>query len=157
MVEISAGILKKVIKNKMIKALENPHFKKIWEEVNWKVRHPDAKSLYSALMVEMEEPSAYGVVMRRASRDYGMSIMFRDMYKIDKCNTTQRPKIIGRPITLFNVLHLLNKKHWLYVADDTKIYFIDKNVKGTKIFCDFTSNLLEEQTPETWEKIANLI
>ena len=72
--------------------------------------------------------------------------------------------ILGRPITLFDILNLLNpnKEDSVYVADGTKIYFIDKNAKGTKIFCDFTSNLLEEQSEDTWEtisnsKIANLI
>lgn len=149
----------------MQEALKNPYYKKIWEEVNWKVRHPDAKSLYSALMVEMEEPSAYGVVMRRASRDYGMSIMFRDMYKIDKCNTTQRPKIIGRPITLEEILILLGK---IFNETLNAFKFVLLTCEGAFVTMKPIEHPLHrievilgepfhKQTPETWEKIANLI
>ncbi len=181
----------------MQEALQNPHFKKIWEDVNWQGRHPEAKSLYSALMVEMEEHCAYGVVMRRVSRYYGRSITLRDMHRIDKYNTTQRPKILGRPITLEDILSLLKNKisampSWDKVEDRLKelnpqcctatnkatkytynsytqeylsseygraacehVLFIGLMI-GIQRFWQLTKPL-HEQTPEIWEKIANLI
>jgi hypothetical protein len=80
-------------------------------------------------------------------------------------------QILGRPITLFDVLKLLQKNIengefalmtncvvlcnidvTRNTSNDTFQYFVKK-------ICDINnkSNLIEEQTPETWEKIANLI
>jgi hypothetical protein len=66
-------------------------------------------------------------------------------------------QILGRPITLFDVLNLLNtnKKDHIYIAKGLEIHQIIHILPVGK-FCDFNTNLLEEQTPETWEKIANL-
>jgi len=36
----------------MQKALKSPHYKKIWEEVNWKIRHPSEGTLIDALLLE---------------------------------------------------------------------------------------------------------
>lgn len=150
----------------MQEALKNPHFKKIWEEINWKARHPKAKSLEEALEMEKEKDDC-GLLLKDSIFTHNNMVGIKSAniaLKTANLSYAKRKdimgaefKILGRPISLFNVLHLLNKQHWLYVADGTKIYFVDKNAKGTKIFCDFTSNLLEEQTPETWEKIANVI
>lgn len=162
----------------MQEALKNPHYQKIWEKVIMN-NNPTAKSLEEALSLEMSPFNGCIVLIDLTELGYAMSSneplkvvsynkfeyftiepVYSKLIAVwDSCNkrVKNNAQILGRPITLFDVLHLLNKQHLLYVADGTKIYFIDKNAKGTKIFCDFTSNLLEEQTPETWDKIAELI
>ncbi len=164
----------------MQEALQNPHFKKIWEKINWQQRHPEAKTLYSALLLEGEEYCSYGVVMRRASRNYGRLMMFRDMYSIDKCNTTQRPEIIGRLINLEDIIQLEINPQSFPTWDEEhikqgRLVYIDNTImlglpsKSTYINLDDSAwgncfcadwqltKPLHEQTPETWEKIANLI
>jgi len=140
----------------MIKALENPHFKKISEEINWKVRHPEAKSLEEALFLETHnmDCNVLHCGLNLIVSMQSLCLLKNSGFHLGDRQYHAFSQSFGRPITLEDILHLLNKQHLLYVADGTKIYFIDKNAKGTKIFCDFTSNLLEEQTPETWEKIS---
>ena len=146
----------------MIKALENPDFKKIWEEINWKGRHPEAKCLYSALALEKECLFSYGIVMRRASQQYGQLMMFRDMYQVDKWCAKQAPEILGRPITLEDILMLLSKngkagnEMGVILLENGNLY-IKPQTGGEYDFEWKYSKSLHEQTPETWEKISEII
>ena len=155
----------------MIKALENPHFKKIWEEVNCKVRHPEAKSLEEALGMELQNEyclllhkhqiestdigfvKEFEILIINALRNAGKPVENINESILEMVSKTQT-KILGRLITLFDVLDLLNtnKEDRIYIANGSEIHQIPVGK-----LCDFTSNLLEEQTPETWEKISELI
>lgn len=138
----------------MIEALENQDFKKIWEEINWKVRHPEAKSLEEAL--EMESKFNDCLLFHTYINDSHIinsqefTWLSSEIYGEDKGENVT----LGRPITLFNVLDLLNtnKKDRIYIANGSEIHKIPVGK-----LCDFTSNLLEEQTHETWEKIYEII
>ncbi len=66
--------------------------------------------------------------------------------------------IVGRPITLFDVLALLNKDRderdeHLYYADGKEIKAIFPDEFYCRKICDFHTNLLCETSTETWEKI----
>ncbi len=146
----------------MIEALKNPQFKKTWEEINWKVRHPEAKSLYSALAREKECRSSYGIVMRRASHQYGQLRMFRDMYQVDRYCAKEAPEIIGRPITLENILMLLaknGKSHneiGVVLCENGNLY-IKPGTSGKYDFEWECSKHLHEQSEETWETTSEFI
>ena len=87
----------------MIEALEKPHYKKIWEEVNWKIRHPEAKSLEEALKLERKEPNnllvahAYGLGYRTFTSElYDEKNRDNGMARVEQ--------ILGRVITLEDIL-----------------------------------------------------
>lgn len=163
----------------MQNALKNPHYKKIWEKVIMN-RHPLCErkcntneaislGLADALRQEMQFDGCYYYVgdnLNMVSR----SIPTHKSIKYDKENGLYGLKILGRPITLFDVLKLLQKNIengefalmtncvvlcnidvTRNTSNDTFQYFVKK-------ICDINnkSNLIEEQTPETWEKIAKL-
>ena len=172
----------------MQEALKNPHYKKIWERVNWQERHPEAESLEEAL--EMEAMKDYCLFYNESKKEYGMnksnvltrcnieekqdlsaSFLYEDDRQVEDWQQGSNFQILGRPITLFDVLKLLQKNIengefalmtncvvlcnidvTRNTSNDTFQYFVKK-------ICDINnkSNLIEEQTPETWEKIANLI
>ena len=179
----------------MQNALQNPHYKKIWEEVNWKIRHPEAKSLEEALKFERKEPLnllvAYSWPRDRifTSVEYNTRNFDNGMARVE-C-------VLGRPITLEDILLLLKNQistmsSWEKVEDKLRklnprcCTAMGKSTKYTynsytqaylriehgRIVCEnvlFVGLMIEvqrfwqltkplhEQTPETWEKIANLI
>ena len=152
----------------MKEALENPYFKKIWEEVNWEGRHPEAKSLKNALDLEFLQPNSI-IFAKNTKMTSGMYFARIEMLLYTKCDGISEEGvlktilhfrkqnndiILGRPITLFDVLDLLNtnKEDRIYIANGAEIHKIPDGK-----FCDFTTNLLEEQSEKTWEKIAELI
>lgn len=160
-------------------ALQNPHYKKIWERINWQIRHPEAKSLEEALEMELQNeyclllhkhqtnPTDIGFVKEfeiliiNAFRNAGKPIENINKSILEMVNNTET-KILGRPITLFDVINLINKNRDekedpLYYANGKRIFAIFCDENYCRKVCDFNTNLLEEQTPETWEKIANLI
>ena len=165
----------------MIKALENPHFKKIWEEVNWKIRHPEAKSLEEALKLERKEPNnllvahAYGLGYRTFTSElYDEKNRDNGMARVEQ--------ILGRVITLEDILILLRGKNtapdafidhyhinfaiwkdgetefdcvkeWCFRVEP---YSQDYHNMGAGFFWQLTKHL-HEQSENTWEKISKLI
>jgi len=113
----------------MIKSLENPHFKKIWEEVNWKTRHPKAKSLEEALEAELLQKGcvAYntqlGNTMTTIKNNGGTGNYYNqvdilvqrgfDYNDIIRKNNYKPIDIIvlGRPINLEDIMVLLRGKN----------------------------------------------
>jgi|688.fasta_scaffold346876_4 hypothetical protein len=151
----------------MQEALNNLHFKKIWEKVIMN-RHPEAESLEEALVLEFSQVGCYYGLTKTTSHinivNFDMSNKMGKIY--DKTYN-----ILGRPITLFDVLKLLQKNiengEFALMTNCVVLCNIDvtRNTSNdifqyfVKKICDINnkSNLIEEQTPETWEKIANLI
>jgi hypothetical protein len=144
----------------MQEALQNPHFKKIWEEINWKVRHPEAKSLREALKFERKEPLslllAYSWPRERifTSVEYDIRDWNHGMASVER--------VLGRPINLEDILILLTK----HGKDKNEIGIIllengnlciKPQTGGMYDFKWEYSKPFYEQSPETWEKIANLI
>ena len=137
----------------MQEALKNPHYKKIWEKVNWQGRHPESESLKEALGRELQEM-------------YCSYIAFDNLYITNKnfdvpyAYGNSISQILGRPITLEDILLLipdfletekfLDSSGWSVVLrTDERYHYIEINWQLT--------TPLHEQTPETWEEIANLI
>jgi hypothetical protein len=154
----------------MQNALQNPHYKKIWEKVMIN-RHPLCErkdntkeamllSLAGALKQEMRIVGCYYYVGDSLNM-VSISIPTAKSIQYDKENGLRGVETLGRPITLFDVLALLNKDKTLeetqYVSNGSKIFKVCFGDNYNEFFCDFTTNLLHEQTPETWEKISNLI
>jgi hypothetical protein len=141
----------------MQNALQNPHYKKIWEEVNWDSRNPQAKSLEEALKFERKEPLNL-LVAYSWPRDRIFTSVEYDTRNFD--NGMARVEcVLGRPITLEDILLLL-KGYFaginLDISGIFKFNAIGQPADWSIIEWDFTKPL-HEQTPETWEKIANLI
>lgn len=158
----------------MQEALKNPHYKKIWEKVIMN-RHPEAESLNLALGSEYLQYEEECITIT--------DIIIKE--------------ILGRPITLEDILSLLENQisamtSWDEVEDRLRRLNLqcrtvtNKATKYTynsytqayirqehgKKVCEnvlFVGLIIEiqrfwqltkplhEQTPETWEKIANLI
>ncbi len=162
----------------MQNALQNPNYKKIWEEVNWKIRHPEAKSLEEALEFEKKHSdcvfiyndiSGYCgencIYLREEISNYNAlanehceSLNFFEKKKFMKM-IDSNAKILGRSITLEDILLLL-KGYFaginLDISGIFKFNAIGQPADWSIIEWDFTKPL-HEQTHETWEKIANLI
>jgi hypothetical protein len=149
----------------MQEALNNPHYKKIWERMNWQIRHPEAKSLEEALEMEEKYKLHCEVLFRYENITEIINIEKRNFINVDllkkaKQNGVAKFETLGRPITLFDVISLLNKnaKDCFYLADGLVIHVMPtNNYNNMEKLCDFNTNLLAETTPETWEKTAELI
>ena len=132
----------------MQKALENPHYKKIWEKVMMN-RHPEVKSLEEALKMEAHQD---GCLFYNAKANiYGLNIADntltrhtpsrKDYYRCTDFTYQDQNEpydwqyeynfeILGRPITLEDILLLLSN-----LKNDNKITIqdIDIAVKNTCI------------------------
>ena len=171
-------------------ALKNEHFKKIWEKVNWQSRNPQAASLEEALKFEKRHfdcvfiyNNIYGccgencIDLREQINNYnalanehGESLNFFEKQKFMK-TIDSNAKILGRPITLFDILNLLQKNtkngEFALMTNCIVLCNIDatRNTSNdifpyfVKKICDINNEsiLLEEQSPETWEEISKLI
>ena len=97
----------------MIEALEKPHYKKIWEEVNWKIRHPEAKSLEEALEMEskFDDSLLFHTYVNdsRIINSQEFTWLSSEIYGEDKGENVT----LGRQITLEDVLMLLGKTLWM--------------------------------------------
>ena len=172
----------------MQEALKNPHFKKIWGKVIMN-NNPTAKSLEEAFRmekglceykIEIAEINPQNVdnsipreMLPILFNEAGVMTEYThfktsgygcDGYSYKMNGTIWKMSFyqyLGKPITLFDVLSLLNKGKILeetqYISNGNKIFKVCFDDNYNEFFCDFNTNLLEEQTPETWEKIANLI
>lgn len=166
----------------MQEALKNPHYKKIWEKVIMN-RHPKAKSLEKALNTEMKyyncffayndiesyvgefcknlmnNINAYNAIAEECAES--QSFFERRRFW---ANFEEKPTILGRAITLEDILAVLPRHSTDHGTNYSGFAIrVCKEVlniwSDSGIFC-FTwqsTKPLHEQTPETWEKIANLI
>jgi len=159
-------------------ALKNEHFKKIWEKVNWQSRNPQAASLEEALKFEKRhfdcafiynDISGYCgencIDLREQINNYNafanehlQSLSFFEKKKFMKTLDSEA-KILGRPITLEDILIMLSKKAYsisIPCISSTIIVTILNGGVVTEYFIDWQlGKPIEEQTPETWEQIAN--
>jgi len=144
----------------MQNALQNPHYKKIWEKAIMN-RHPEAKSLEEALEMEGKKDECYiwqfencdpqmHAVLEEARGDYPFYEKFQ---------------ILGRPITLEDILILFGKT---FNETLNGFKFVQLTCEGAFITMKpiehplhrievILGKHLHEQTPETWEAISNLI
>jgi hypothetical protein len=149
----------------MQEALQNPHYKKIWETVNWKVRHPEAKSLEEALEMEskFDDSLLFHTYVNdsRIINSQEFTWLSSEIYGEDKGENVT----LGRQITLEDVLMLLGKT---FIQTLNGYKFVQLTCEGAFITMQpiehtlhrievILGKPLHEQTPETWEKIANLI
>jgi hypothetical protein len=166
----------------MQEALNNPHFEKIRKAVIIK-RHSEFYGYGLSLAFETLKDGCFVQLVKISTEKCEQKTDFKtfitkskeylDSIRLISCKGTMNSRfdagtpdieyhkaqneivtIVGRPITLFDVLNLLNpnKEDSIYVASSTEILQIPVGK-----FCDFTTNFLHEQTPETWETIAELI
>jgi len=161
----------------MQQAIKNPHFKKIWEEVNWKIRHPEAKSLEEALQEELNhygccffnpnQTMSTGVIVGWDNAGYryisteGIDDKKQSIIVHIKDKFYQNSLIIGRPISLEDILILLSGKAYSIsipcIASNIIVTILNGGVV-TEYFIDWQlEKPIYEQSPEAWEKISKLI
>lgn len=139
-------------------ALQNPHYKKIWEKVMMN-KNPDAKSLEEAL--EMETKERYCQYMLT---DNDNCIVDGD-YISKYYHHNNNYEILGTAITLEDVLMLFGK---IFNKTLNGFKFVQLTCEGAFITMKPSAHPLHrievilgkplhEQTPETWEQISNLI
>lgn len=163
----------------MQKALENPHYKKIWERVMMN-RHPEAKSLEEALEMEAHQDGclfhnteknryglniAYHTFIRYTPlrKDYGFcshkNTEFTHQDQNEPWQYGYNFEILGRPITLEDILLLL-KGYFAGIHVDIngifKLNGIGQPADWSIIGWNFTKPL-HEQTSQVWENISKLI
>jgi len=165
----------------MQQALENPHFKKIWEEVNWKIRHPEAKSLEGALQEELNhygccffnpnQTMSTGVIVGWDNAGYryisteGIDDKKQSIIVHIKDKFYQNSLIIGRLITLEDILILFGKT---FNETLNGFKFVQLTCEGAFITMKpiehhlhrievILGKPLHEQRPKTWEEISELI
>ena len=163
----------------MMEALKNPHYKKIWEDINWEIRHSEAKSLEEALLMETMK---FGCVLfnhnqtfchaRVVGNNDCAGYQYLTVESTESSNVNQifihlkeigeNVQILGRPITLEDILILLGKN--TRQANEIGIIMIENGnlyVKpGTGGKYDFEweySKPLDEQSEDTWNKIYEII
>jgi hypothetical protein len=149
----------------MQEALQNPHYKKIWEKVNWDLRNPQAKSLEEALEMEskFDDSLLFHTYVNdsRIINSQEFTWLSSEIYGEDKGENVT----LGRQITLEDVLMLLGKT---FIQTLNGYKFVQLTCEGAFITMQpiehtlhrievILGKPLHEQTPETWEKIANLI
>jgi len=193
----------------MQQALENLHFKKIWEEVITN-KHPSERTLIDALLSEacydgcLFIQDGYIGMPHVFPNDCGNAYAFNfcsdyqyeNNRKISFFDDEERKKydvntgvlleeyteevlnkervlqhILGRPITLFDILNLLQKNtkngEFALMTNCIVLCNIDatRNTSNdifpyfVKKICDINNEsiLLEEQSPEAWVEISKLI
>jgi hypothetical protein len=160
----------------MQQALENPHFKKIWEEVIMN-RHPEAKSLEEGLKMELKHYGCYffnpnqtmstGVIVGWDNAGYryisteGIDDKKQSIIVHIKDKFYDNSLILGRPITLEDILILLSGKAYSISIPCFASNIIVTILSGgvvTEYFIDWQlGKPIYEQRPETWEQISELI
>lgn len=183
-------------------ALQNPHFKKIWEEVIIN-RHPSEETLIDALLIEADYDGClfiqdgYIGMPQVFSNDCGYAYAFNfcsdyqyeNNRKISFFDDEERKKydvntgvlleeyteevlnkervlqhILGRPITLENILMLLGKNTrqrneiGIIMLENGNLYIKPQTGGGGKYDFEWEySKPLDEQSDDTWEKIYEII
>jgi len=170
----------------MIKALENPNYKKIWEYVNWQVRHPEAKSLEEALSMEAIkfgcELFNYGETFchARVVGNNCAGYQYLTVESVDSSNTNpivihlneigKNVQILGRPIKLEDVISIFNHQPWenrgwiqSFGVEETvnrgeyHISIYDKDYAEVGLCFWQLTKPLHEQTHETWFMLSEFI
>jgi hypothetical protein len=161
----------------MIKALGNPHFKKIWEKVITN-RHSEVETLEEALKMELKHYGCYffnpnqtmstGVIV--GWNDVGCSYISTEGINDKKQSIVvhikdmfyQNSSIIGRPITLEDILLLLSKNGkarneiGIILLENGNLCIKPQTGGGYDFEWKYSKSL-HEQNPETWEKISESI
>ncbi len=150
--------------NYMQEALKNPHYKKILEKVIMN-RHHKAKSLEEAFEMEKENPDC----LISIENDYILQTV-GEMLINCKLKEFNKNKIqysyIGRPIILEDIFYLFSINEGNYgigIGVQRNNFLNPKNICEIRLPHTIEhaewilGNPLHEQTPKTWEKIANLI
>lgn len=167
----------------MLEALQNPNYKKIWEKVIMN-RHPEAKSLEEAFKIE-KSLCEYKVEIAWYGMDSGIpansalpslfnklgAINEKTFFKTDKYGNEGYSYIggnifkksinqyLGNPITLEDIL-MLFPFYVIQGFNTSQQISINVHYNMGLDECYIKYQLtkpLHEQTPETWEEIANLI
>jgi hypothetical protein len=158
----------------MQQALQNEHYKKIWEMLYSKLLEGNETNQFPSnglgddCLIIVNEPN--NEQFRVLNKNFGDQIVITNLeYKIinqDKYEDEKYSKrqILGRPINLEDIILLFptNSTHFIKNVNSLlqiKIFGIDK------VGCDFLQGVfdwqlgkpLHEQSPETWEKISKLI
>jgi hypothetical protein len=147
----------------MQQALENEHFKKIWEEVNWKIRHPEAKSLEEALFLETHNADCnvlhcgLNLIVFMQSR----CLLRSSGWNLGSKSYHSFSQSFGRTINLEDILILLSQEAYSVsipcFASNILVTILNGGVV-TEYFIDWQlGKSIYEQTAKTWEQIANLI
>ena len=161
----------------MIKALENPHYKKILEYVNWQGRHPEAKSLEEALKLERKYFDCmfiYNNIYSYVGEDMKNLRLHKEAYdamineelqdlsflkKIKLCKSITGVETLGRAITLEDVMMILPKTfaYWNAYNSIVDIQFSNgHHVIGFNLQW-LPSKLLHEQSEDTWVELFKRI
>lgn len=183
----------------MYEALQNPHYKKIWEKIIMN-RNPEAKTLEEALLIERKNPNClfvYNDIQDYVGHNFKNLKSHLECYdgmveehtneessfkKVDFLRSLDtKPTFLGRPITLEDILILLNGKFthlrmkdcyyifenttydYYYIVGNTTYDYPNNNkytgtiIRSTTIFKLKIQTEFEDQMPETWETMANLI
>ena len=141
----------------MQNALQNPHYKKIWKKVIMN-NNPQAKSLEEALEMEGKEDECY--ILQYENSNPQMHAVLEEMR--GDYPFYEKFQILGRPITLEDVLLLIQKNSnrrneiGIILLENGNLYIKPKS-GGEFDFEWHIKKYCEEQTPETWEAISNLI
>jgi hypothetical protein len=162
----------------MQKALQNENFKKVWEKVILN-RHPKAKSLEEALALEISPFNGCMVAIDLTKLGYAMTTteplqvvsynkfayfaiepVYSKLIKVwdsSEKKVQNNAQILGRPITLEDILYLLPD---LNFGNDGLFTYLS-SFNGSydhETICDWQlTKPLHEQTEETWEVISNII
>lgn len=161
----------------MIKALENPNYKKILEYVNWQVRHTEAQSLEEALSMEAIkfgcELFNYGEAFchARVVGNNCAGYQYLTVESVDSSNTNpivihlkeigKNVQILGRPIDIEDILILLSKKAYSISIPCFASYIIVTILSRgivTEYFISWQlGRYLHEQSEDTWIELSEFI
>jgi len=148
----------------MQQALKNPHYKKIWEEVNWKIRHPEANNLEEALFLETHNADCN---ILHCGLNIVVFMQCLCLLKSSGFNLGNKAyhsfsQSFGRPITLEDILLLLaqngkiGNEIGIILFENGNLYIKPQTGGGYDFEWKYSKSL-DEQSPETWEKISELI
>lgn len=144
----------------MQQALENPHYKKIWKKVIMN-RHLEKEDFYDALDCETQYWNCIASDYEKCWNEDGelYNHYFELPYFKFKKKDRDGVRVLGCPITLEDILMLL--PFYIIQGFNTSQEKISINVHYNmgldECFIEYQlTKPLHEQTPKTWEKIANL-
>lgn len=160
----------------MQNALNNPHYKKIWERVIMN-RHPEAKSFEDALKLQtgyidcVYNVNYYGQEIECViSSTFDFYLDSNKMLKHSVDHSDMDDEILGRPINLEDVIGILSHQLWKnrgwiesFMITETvnrgeyHINVYDKDYTSVGLCFWRLTKPLHEQTLETWGKITELI
>lgn len=155
----------------MQEALQNPHYKKIWEKVI-RSRHPEIKTLKYALTREKayfdclfmynniisyigeQEVNLIKCITsyKQMPKEHSFQLT-KSEYRQFWLEYTQEVKILGRPITFEDILLYYNLDY--YAGAIVEFYTKCGYIEPYEICSWQLTKPLHEQSPKTWEEISN--